>query len=747
MQRLLQVSFRQFATVSLSRYMSVSPVQLQSGINGNEPFKLLISNFTAFRGKKRGSVALLSVRISASRLYNTEPSAEGATRERWKTKGSSHRYTSVEPEKEEQFVFLDYTEPDDSSENVVLNQYLFEHEDVIRAKGKIQTRTDDAAHHRVLESQLKSLKDSVAAKVDPDSCIEFHDTGFPEIRPRTKNKKLKKGQKVYGTPDPEVPVSDSCCTGCGAVMHCSVPDLPGYLPSEKYKQLTEENRLHNAICQRCHLLTHHQKALNVQMSKEEYRRIVSSIRKEKALVLLILDLLDIPDSIIPDLLDLIGKNKHIVVLGNKIDLLPGDSDHYLKRIKAQILQYCTEMGIVVDNNIKGVHLISAKSGYGIENLISSVQSSWKYKGDVYLVGTTNAGKSTLFNTLLESDYCKSKASEVIRKATISPWPGTTLNLLKFPIINPTPYRIFKRSERLKSDSAQTEADLTPQELHTLQQLSRRGYLVGRVGRTFRANTQAQRDQSLVEFDPESLSMGEEDEEGGRGLTEASVPVEFSPNELKDAHWLYDTPGIMKEQDVLSLLTEQELKMVVPTHAIIPRTFVLKPGMVLFLGGLARIDYLEGERSCWFSVIASNLLPVHITSVDKADAIYQKHAGDTLLGVPTGGEERMRGFPPLVPHDFELEGQGHPQATADIKLSSAGWVAVTGHHGDRLLLRAHIPEGVGMRVRDPPLLPYIVSLKGERLRKSPAYKTKKSQGLLDSSLSETGAERLKVKKRK
>lgn len=44
--------------------------------------------------------------------------------------------------------------------------------------------------------------------------------------------------------------------------------------------------------------------------------------------------------------------------------------------------------------------------------------------------------------------------------------------------------------------------------------------------------------------------------------------------------------------VLSLLNEQEVKLVVPTHAITPRTYLMNPGMVLFLGALARIDYLE-----------------------------------------------------------------------------------------------------------------------------------------------------------
>ena len=37
----------------------------------------------------------------------------------------------------------------------------------------------------------------------------------------------------------------------------------------------------------------------------------------------------------------------------------------------------------------------------------------------------------------------------------------------------------------------------------------------------------------------------------------------------------------------------------------------------------------------------------------------------------GGEERMKSFPPLVSQDFTLKGLGYLQATADIKMSSAG----------------------------------------------------------------------------
>lgn len=282
-------------------------------------------------------------------------------------------------------------------------------------------------HLRSLQQQLQVLRDETQKKPDPDSLIQFQDVDFlvdEKIVAAEKKKKKEAGKgehKVFGTPDADEPVSDTCCSGCGAVLHCTAPHVPGYLPSEKYKTLLQEGGLSEATCQRCHLLTHHHKALSLQVSRDQFWAVVWQIRPHQALVLLIVDLLDLPDSVVPHLPELVGANKHVVVLGNKVDLLPGDSPNYLQRIKRQLAQYCRDAGF--GDQVTDIHLISAKTGYGIENLISSLQKSWRYKGDVYLVGSANVGKSTLFNTLLESDYCKSRASDLIHKATISPWPG------------------------------------------------------------------------------------------------------------------------------------------------------------------------------------------------------------------------------------------------------------------------------------------------------------------------------------
>lgn len=44
--------------------------------------------------------------------------------------------------------------------------------------------------------------------------------------------------------------------------------------------------------------------------------------------------------------------------------------------------------------------------------------------------------------------------------------------------------------------------------------------------------------------------------------------------------------------ILQLLHPQEVMSVVPDQALVPRTFVLKPSMSLFVGGLARVDFME-----------------------------------------------------------------------------------------------------------------------------------------------------------
>ena len=47
----------------------------------------------------------------------------------------------------------------------------------------------------------------------------------------------------------------------------------------------------------------------------------------------------------------------------------------------------------------------------------------KFIGGVYLLGSTNTGKSSLFNSLIDSDLCHIHALDCIQRATVSNLPG------------------------------------------------------------------------------------------------------------------------------------------------------------------------------------------------------------------------------------------------------------------------------------------------------------------------------------
>jgi ribosome biogenesis GTPase A len=82
--------------------------------------------------------------------------------------------------------------------------------------------------------------------------------------------------------------------------------IPGYLPSELFKQLDEVS-LRAVVCQRCHFLRFYNTALNVIVSPDDYQKLMAHLKDKKALIVLMVDLLDFPCSIWPGLVNIIGK--------------------------------------------------------------------------------------------------------------------------------------------------------------------------------------------------------------------------------------------------------------------------------------------------------------------------------------------------------------------------------------------------------------------------------------------------------
>ncbi|XP_063217346.1 nitric oxide-associated protein 1 [Bacillus rossius redtenbacheri] len=514
----------------------------------------------------------------------------------------------------------------------------------------------------------------------------------------------------YGTPDRSVPVSTVPCGGCGALLHCQDPGIPGYLPSELFRHHSE-TQLRAVTCQRCHFMRHYGAALSVNVHPGEYPRILSRMRTQRALVVLVVDLLDFPCSVWPGILDIIGRSRPVVVVGNKVDLLPADSKGYLDRVKTCLAASLEQSGVSAAN-VKHVALLSARTGYGVEELITKLQNIWEGKGDVYLVGCTNVGKSTLFNALLQSDYCKVQAVDLVQRATTSPWPGTTLNLLKFPILRPVGWQLYMRTKRLIQEKKQNIAEkkLLKMQGGQLPKLEN-PTLLGNIERTFQPR------QFEEGKDPFTLSNQV------AKLTIGAPGLDPKDSVFAESRWCYDTPGTVQPDQVLDLLTTEELLATLPRTVLTPRSFLLRPGACLFIAGLARLDYLEGPSPVRFTVLAADDLPLTVCEVPHAEEVYSRLLCSPLMLVPGGTTTRLDCWPGLSPAPMPLTvtGVSWRESCADVVLSSAGWVAVTPGPQKACTMRAWTPAGRGIYLRRPPLLRFAVNLRGPKQRASPAYR--------------------------
>ena len=224
------------------------------------------------------------------------------------------------------------------------------------------------------------------------------------------------------------PLVDINCSGCGVRLQSQNEEKTGYIPSDKMEDLLQ-HRDFSAICRRCFQLRHYNECLNVTLDEDDYKCHLQHLKHQKALILCIVDVTDFPCSIFPNLVDVIGYRNPVAIVGNKIDMLTAKDDTQ-RRVKESVHRGCVEAGLD-RTNIVGIHLVSAKTGVGINALVKDLTDNWGKRGDIYMLGSTNVGKSSLFNWLLKL-LCDIPVGE-IGGATISRWPGTTLGLVSFPI--------------------------------------------------------------------------------------------------------------------------------------------------------------------------------------------------------------------------------------------------------------------------------------------------------------------------
>lgn len=189
------------------------------------------------------------------------------------------------------------------------------------------------------------------------------------------------------------------CIGCGIKLQSTDKNKIGYTPKDGSK-----------YCERCFRITHYGDLTTSMRKGISSDAVIKDINNLKGLILWVVDLFDFEASIIPNLNKRI-KNKNIVLVGTKRDLLPktlGD-DKLCKFIYSRLNDY--------DISIKDILLTSSHDKKSINTIRNYLKDT--NDNNVIFMGRSNVGKSTLLNNLINDNIL-----------TTSRFPGTTLRINK-----------------------------------------------------------------------------------------------------------------------------------------------------------------------------------------------------------------------------------------------------------------------------------------------------------------------------
>lgn len=184
------------------------------------------------------------------------------------------------------------------------------------------------------------------------------------------------------------------CLGCGVVFQDIEVTKEGYtLDIEK------------EVCERCFRLKNYGEYKEVSLDNNTYKEILSDIPND-ALVVYLTSLLNIN-------LDFVKDFKNVIVVLTKKDLLPKSVKDY------KLIDYVSKQ----INNFLEIEIISSVKNYNLDSLLSKIKKHCNNK-DVYFVGMTNSGKSTLINKMIKN------YSDNQTEVTTSIYPSTTLNKIE-----------------------------------------------------------------------------------------------------------------------------------------------------------------------------------------------------------------------------------------------------------------------------------------------------------------------------
>lgn len=192
------------------------------------------------------------------------------------------------------------------------------------------------------------------------------------------------------------------CIGCGAYLQNEDPNKEGYI-----------RKVDSALCERCFRIKHYGDYKLVIKDNNDFLNILKDINYTKDLVVLVVDIFNINEELVN--LSNVLTNPTLLVL-SKRDIMP-------KGIwEEKILRYMNRFNLNIIDSV----IISSNKNYNFDELYDKINKYKKGK-NVYVVGFTNSGKSTMINKLIYN------YSDSDTEITTSILPSTTLNSIEISL--------------------------------------------------------------------------------------------------------------------------------------------------------------------------------------------------------------------------------------------------------------------------------------------------------------------------
>ena len=193
------------------------------------------------------------------------------------------------------------------------------------------------------------------------------------------------------------------CQGCGYTLQSDDSSKLGYVPKTKNKN--------PKLCERCFKIIHYNDAKIVTLPIEE-NKILNIVNKSDNHSLFLIDFLNINEESIK-MYKKINTKKTLII--SKSDIIPFSMN------QNKIIDWLQNVYKIKDNII----FLSAKKNKNINLLINYLKN--EHINKAYLLGFTNAGKSSLINSIINGYELTNNS------ITTSMVPNTTLDFMNIKI--------------------------------------------------------------------------------------------------------------------------------------------------------------------------------------------------------------------------------------------------------------------------------------------------------------------------